>query len=851
MFRRGAARVSPDPWGLPADDDNYQLEDVQPHPPPPPTLKATAATKDTVPILPPPSPPQKRQVTPVTSPAIPPPPSPERNNNNVRQNSAVIVVKPVEKPKEEFVYKKNEKHPEIVTSTNKELDQYVDRKFNQNHAWTPYLHERKREMLMKGPMKSSKGFKYSMKSKWNSFKISWREATYSLEVWKGALKKIEGHQGMGVVSYFTFLRWLLFLNIFIFLLLFFCITIFQVSFNSTTEYVSDLVGNDGQFSAYTTNVTSCSSSYSPNVSSDALTRILDFFQGTGWMENTAMFNGFYTDRKKELAASEYNMPLAYFLVTVLVLLFSLIIMVRNTLSNFKETVLAKENSKQGVYCNTVFAAFDYMVDEDEAVKLKQKSIYNGLVADLGDQRHEMEVRNRTRGQKCKVFTVRFLINFLILIMLGGAGAAIYYAQDYSSNFTTDPNVADNYHSLVILLVEFLPSIVIGLLNGMYPVIFGILVKFEDYRPVTVIKITLIRMVFLRLASLTMIVASLYVQITCKDKNSCDVGQNDCPAISCWETYVGSAVYKLVVFDFNINAAVTIFVEGTRKLITSKCECGLAKSIGPAVFDVPLNVLSLVYSQTLLWLGFHFAPLISGVSVVNFFLMFYIKYLSALYFTVPPEKPYQASKSNSFFTIILMVAFFMICIPVGYTLSNMNPSPMCGPFRIYDKPSDIIDVQIGNAATWFNTIWTITTSSAVVSAVIILLILMVYYCSALNSAHKDLSDMMKEQLVLEGKDKQFLLARINELGGAPPKKKPPPAQHKKATMQTVNEKQPMRNGDVVMEDMDYRNDAPPPADYNYNSNNVTRHEGPSQVSTRNVEVTPTSPQPESKSAMDDW
>ncbi|WAQ96023.1 hypothetical protein MAR_028713 [Mya arenaria] len=480
MFRRGAARVSPDPWGLPADDDNYQLEDVQPHPPPPPTLKATAATKDTVPILPPPSPPQKRQVTPVTSPAIPPPPSPERNNNNVRQNSAVIVVKPVEKPKEEFVYKKNEKHPEIVTSTNKELDQYVDRKFNQNHAWTPYLHERKREMLMKGPMKSSKGFKYSMKSKWNSFKISWREAT--------------------------------------------------------------------------------------------------------------------------------------------------------TLSNFKETVLAKENSKQGVYCNTVFAAFDYMVDEDEAVKLKQKSIYNGLV------------------------------------------------------FTTDPNVADNYHSLVILLVEFLPSIVIGLLNGMYPVIFGIL-------------------------------------------------------------------------------------------------------------------------------------------------------LSALYFTVPPEKPYQAS--------------------------NMNPSPMCGPFRIYDKPSDIIDVQIGNAATWFNTIWTITTSSAVVSAVIILLILMVYYCSALNSAHKDLSDMMKEQLVLEGKDKQFLLARINELGGAPPKKKPPPAQHKKATMQTVNEKQPMRNGDVVMENQEVNlygreksvismpaNDAPPPADYNYNSNNVTRHEGPSQVSTRNVEVTPTSPQPESKSAMDD-
>ena len=47
----------------------------------------------------------------------------------------------------------------------------------------------------------------------------------------------------------------------------------------------------------------------------------------GWMENTAMFNGFYTDKKMQLAASNYNMPLAYFLVTVIVLLVSLIVMV--------------------------------------------------------------------------------------------------------------------------------------------------------------------------------------------------------------------------------------------------------------------------------------------------------------------------------------------------------------------------------------------------------------------------------------------------------------------------------------------------------------------------------------------
>ena len=42
-------------------------------------------------------------------------------------------------------------------------------------------------------------------------------------------------------------------------------------------------------------------------------------------------------------------------------------------------------------------------------------------------------------------------------------------------------------------------------------------------------------------------------------------------------------------------------------------------------------------------------------------------LSALYNCVPPEKPYQASQLSSFFMIILMVAYFLMCIPIGYVL----------------------------------------------------------------------------------------------------------------------------------------------------------------------------------------
>lgn len=68
--------------------------------------------------------------------------------------------------------------------------------------------------------------------------------------------------------------------------------------------------------------------------------------------------------------------------------------------------------------------------------------------------------------------------------------------------------------------------------------------------------------------------------------------------------------------------------------------------------------------------------------------------------------------------------------------------------------------------------------------------------------------MKDQLVLEGKDKQYLLQRIAELTGTSPKKQPPAYQRQK--LQTVNEKapppgpvirpqsKPEKNGDLGVE-----------------------------------------------------
>ncbi|KAJ8318539.1 hypothetical protein KUTeg_003630 [Tegillarca granosa] len=406
---------------------------------------------------------------------------------------------------------------------------------------------------------------------WRKLKFFCKGVSYKLELWGSWLRKIEGHQGTGCVSYFVFLRWLFGLNIFLFILLFLAVTLPFVALSSL-GYGYSVTGSSTD--SDTTTAATCSAIYtsSINVSSSASDLILDFVQGTGWMENTALFYGYYNS-------------------------------IEITVTAFKENLLASQDGAQAtVYCNKVFGGWDFALKEAEAAKLKNKSIYKDLVADLAEQKFRLTQKHKTRGQKCGLYTVRFFINLLVLILLAGAGAAIYFAQNFATTFANSDT--SGYDNFVVLLVGFLPSLTITALNAALPLLFGILVEFERYRPAFKIKITLARSVFLRLASLAVLIVTIYNNMTCVDKETtCNTGQNSCVSLKCWETFVGQSFYKLVVMDFLVHLAVTLIYELPRKLITTKCTCGLLNKLGPAEFDIPKNVLDLVYTQTLCWIGY--------------------------------------------------------------------------------------------------------------------------------------------------------------------------------------------------------------------------------------------------------
>ena len=54
---------------------------------------------------------------------------------------------------------------------------------------------------------------------------------------------------------------------------------------------------------------------------------------------------------------------------------------------------------------------------------------------------------------------------------------------------------------------------------------------------------------------------------------------------------------------------------------------IVKKIGRQEFDIPKNVLDLIYGQILLWLGTFFSPLLPAIIVIKNLATFYIKLVS--------------------------------------------------------------------------------------------------------------------------------------------------------------------------------------------------------------------------------
>ncbi|XP_071360228.1 transmembrane channel-like protein 7 [Trachinotus anak] len=580
----------------------------------------------------------------------------------------------------------------------------------------------------------------------------------SLQLWRGDIHLIEGMFGTGILSYFSFLRFLVMLNLIIFLLMF--------SFVMLPIIIAPYASGN---TTYNQNDGSICSVY-PSSARRGLVmfheHITDLLSGGGFLEQTYLFYGYYKVDKIHFPNVTYNLPLAYLLATIAYLFLSLIWIVKRSATGFKRNLVQDEDRFQS-FCNKIFAGWDFCITNENAARLKRSSLLYELRTDLEEERIKQKIADRTRKEKGRIYLIRLILNLFVIAVLAGCFYSIYVATVFSQEAQMN-NTKVNF--IVDLIYEYLPSIVITLANFITPLLFSVIINYEDYSPAFEIRFTLMRCVFMRLTSIGVLLFSLWSQITKCKEEPCICGYNHV-LYSCWETRVGQEMYKLTIFDFIIIVAVTIFVEFPRKIIVKYCECGLAKWWGQQEFGIPQNVLEIVYGQTICWIGTFYCPMLPAICTIKYFFIFYIKKVSLIKNCRPATRPFRASSSNFFFLGVLLIGLALAWLPVIVSVAQINCSQACGPFVNYTTSWEVLPTTVSQLPDGVKTLLLALSSEAFAVSFFVVTCLAMFYVIALAGAHKRVINQLRDQLAMEGRDKRFLIQKLCQAQRLSPIKSP--------------------------------------------------------------------------------
>nr|XP_011718335.1 transmembrane channel-like protein 8 isoform X2 [Macaca nemestrina] len=488
-----------------------------------------------------------------------------------------------------------------------------------------------------------------------------------LGLWEAALYEIGGLFGTGIRSYFTFLRFLLLLNL-LSLLLTASLVLLPLAWLRPPDPGPAL------------NLTlqcpgSCQSQPGVLRFHNQLWHVLTGRAFT----NTYLFYGAY--RVGPESSSVYSIRLAYLLSPLACLLLCFCGTLRRMVKGLPQKTMLGQGY-QAPLSAKVFSSWDFCIRVQEAAIIKKHEISNEFKVELEEGRRFQLMQQQTRAQRACHLLSYLRVNILIGLLVVGAISAIFWATKYSQ---------DNKEESLFLLLQYLPPGVIALVNFLGPLLFTFLVQLENYPPNTEVNLTLMWCVVLKLASLGMFSFSLGQTILCigRDKTSCEsYGYNACD-YQCWENSVGEELYKLSIFNFLLTVAFAFLVTLPRRLLVDQFSGRFWAWLEREEFLVPKNVLDIVAGQTITWMGLFYCPLLPLLNSVFLFLTFYIKKYTLLKNSRASSRPFRASSSTFFFQLVLLLGLLLAAVPLGYVVSSIHSSWDCGLFTNYSAPWQVV------------------------------------------------------------------------------------------------------------------------------------------------------------------
>ncbi|XP_061471873.1 transmembrane channel-like protein 8 isoform X2 [Rhineura floridana] len=564
------------------------------------------------------------------------------------------------------------------------------------------------------------------------------------QLWKAPLDEIGGNFGPGIQSYFTFLRFLLFIN-FLAVLLATGFILLPVTITQEITVFHTGLGAEPECMNYSSDVSHRS----------AWQRFQDIFTGKGPLEHSYLFYGAY--HVKQDRNNHYNVHLAY-LLSILGYLFACFIWIlRRIVANLVQWQMLRWEFKPCVNAR-IFTEWDFCIQSPEAATLKQRNIYNGLKIDLAEQIRHLQNQQRTRKQLAQLYLLRLLINGVILLLMGAAFYCIHVATEISQGYSQEDAAS------LGVLSQYLPPVVISVVNILLPLLFHILAQLEGSSPNTEVNLTLVRCVILKLSSLGMFLFFLGRRVLCIGNRSAlqcqQCGYNK--LYQCWETHIGQEMYKMTLFSFLTTLASAFLISPLRRLLTKHSSCSLVQWLGKEEFLVPHNVLDIVAGQTVIWIGIFFCPLLPLLGCVFTFLIFYIKKYTLLQYCQPSTQLFRASHSKFLFQIMLLLGLFLAYTPLGYVISRVSPSQACGLFTNYSTPWQAVPEALSHLPMSAQLVLSYATSNVFCFSLLMLLSLILTVYISQVQANRQVTERLKRQCVLCVQEKWCLVRELAQL-----------------------------------------------------------------------------------------
>ncbi|XP_051987954.1 transmembrane channel-like protein 5 [Xyrauchen texanus] len=538
-------------------------------------------------------------------------------------------------------------------------------------------------------------------------------ARQHLVVWQGTLKEIGGRFGTSVLSYFLFLKWLLKFNLFSLIINFCLITIPQIV-------------------------------HAPNITSVTGFRGLELLTGVGSFNQTVLFYGGYNG-EVIVSSPAYNMQLSYFFTIATYLVLCGVSLIYSMSRSFQQNFVFESGPVSGGAWR-LLCSWDFSVINEKAIQNNK----NNFGIQLKESLSERLQKNNTMSmsERIKHLSLNLLSWLLSLGLALGCCAGIYFlgTKQLTSRLNYDPN------DLVAEASTLLLPVVVSLINLIVPLLYSLINKMEHYTNSRAkIYISIIRNVVLKMSILGIL---------------CYYWLHFVPTrISCWESFVGQSVYRLLITDFIFCLLGTFFGEFLRNVIGTTC----VQSLGVPEFDIARNVLDLIYAQTLSWIGIYFSPLLPVIQVIKLFIIFYVKKISLSINCQPPKHTGRAAQMQTVFIALLFFPSFVGALSmVAYTVWSLKPSGQCGPFQGLDTPfmaiviwTDYIRNVPGTNWVWW--IFANVLRNELFYYLIAFIILVItYFLWQVTQGRKQLIKSLREQIVNERKDKTFLLSKLQNI-----------------------------------------------------------------------------------------